>query len=194
VVDVLAVVNDNTCDRLLIGLAVAGPLLMLVLNAWRASLDAWYVPVDADRRSYFGAQFEHDVSDWLETAQGTGAALVVIADRDCPCTRPALARFDEAVARSGRRDVRLIVRDINDAADGGIAWRRVVSGVPATPSLLAVDNRRLLYAGPIASGSFCASAVGEVLGLAALQAPRANPLFNLLNKGCYCRSRAWHGP
>ncbi len=158
---------------------------MLVLGAWRSSLDRWYTPLDAAGNS-FGPQFEHQVSDWLAASPGAAAQLLVIADRDCPCTRATLAKLDQAVAQSGRKDFRVVVRDIHDTNDDP-SWRRILQAVPATPTLLAIASRRLIYAGPVTSGNFCTTAVGRVLGVSALQVPRATALFDVVDKGCYCR-------
>lgn len=180
--------KDSTYDNLLVTLALWAPLAMLALSQWRASLDTWYVPLNVANANTFGEQFQRQVSKWLGSADGRGAALVVITDRECPCTKVTLKKLDEALALSPRKDIRLIARDIRDAqANHDPAWARVLNEVPATPTLLAIEGRQLLYAGPVTSGSFCTTAVGRVLSVAALQSPRSTAMFNLIEKGCYCR-------
>ena len=179
--------KDSLYDRLLIGLAVAGPLVMVALNAWQASLTKWYVPFDSDSRGAFGTQFERNVSDWVASTHGTGAELVVIVDRSCPCTKATLLKLNEAVARSQRKDVRVVVRDIHDTdTETNTAWQKMLPDIPATPTLLTIEGKQLVYAGPAISGSFCTSAVQRVLGISVLQAPPRSPLFNWVDKGCYC--------
>lgn len=188
VVDVVAVVKESGYDRFLVILALLAPLALLTLSKWQASLDTWYAPMDVADANYFGESFQRSVAKWLESAEGAGAALVVIADRKCPCTRATLKKLDEALALSPRRDIRLVVRDIGDVdADQDAVWTQVLSEVPATPTLLVVEGKRLLYAGPVTSGNFCTTAVGRVLGVTALQLPRSAAMFNLIDKGCYCR-------
>ncbi len=181
--------KDSLYDRLLIGLAVAGPLAMLVLNAWQVSLDTWYTPLDGDRNGALTADFKLSVSDWAAATGGAGAELVVIVDKSCPCTEATLRRLEEAVAHSKRKDLRIVIRDIHD--DNGNKdppWQKVLRQLPATPTLLSIEGRRLVYAGPVTSGSFCTTTVGKVLGVNALQATRGSTLFDVVEKGCYCRA------
>lgn len=180
--------KDRAYDQLLVTLALLAPLAMFALGKWQASLDIWYLPPDAASADTFGEQFHRHVSQWLQGVDNPGAALVVIADRECPCTKATLTRLDEALALSRREDIRLVVRDVRSAdTDRDAAWLRVLEAVPATPTLLAIEGRQLLYAGPVTSGNFCTTAVSRVLGVTALQAPQGRTIFNLIDKGCYCR-------
>lgn len=182
--------SDNTYDRALVLLALLAPLAMFMLSKWRASLDTWYAPLDADTSAYFGPDFSTRVSDWLGATEGTRARLILIADLSCPCTQATLARLESAKSTSSRQDVRLMVRYISDTTEpGSPAWAAVLAGIPATPTLLAVDGRRLLYAGPVTSGNFCTTAVNKVLGLSVLEASSKAPLMNWLDRGCYCPIR-----
>ena len=65
-------------------------------------------------------------------------------------------------------------------------WHRPVD-VVGPMTLLAVEGRQLVYAGPVTSGNLCTTAVRRVLGVTALQAPQAGPILNWLDNGCYCR-------
>lgn len=174
--------KESAYDRTLIALTLLAPLLLLALSKWRASLDTVYAPAGVDER------FTELVADWLPTSGETGSRLIVIADRDCPCTTASLRSLDAALAQSRRKDIQLTVRYIDDADpkhDG--AWAAVLNALPSTPTLLAVAGRQLVYAGPITSGNLCTTAVQRVLGVTALQAPRARPILNWLDNGCYCR-------
>ncbi len=192
-VDVVAVMKESVYDRFLVLLALLAPLTTFALGKWRASLDTWYAPLDTPNANYFGESFERSVTNWLESSDGAGAELVVIADQQCPCTRATLKKLDEALALSQRRDIRLVVRDISDTgANQEKAWAQVLSEIPATPTLLAVQGKRLVYAGPVTAGSFCTAAVGRILGVTALQTPRSDAVLNLIDKGCYCRLPITH--
>lgn len=179
--------KPDTYDRLLITLALTAPLALFALDAWRASLDRWYVPSDGGGRTYFGKPFASSVAGWLQTIDGQGATLVLIVDRDCPCTSAARNSLEVSLARSSGRDIRLVVRDV-DGPDSrsSVAWRAVLRELPATPTLLAIDGRALAYAGPVNSGNLCTTAVERVLGVTALQAPQRRPILNWLARGCYC--------
>lgn len=177
VVDVVARMKESAYDRVLIALTLLAPLFMFGLNQWRASLDTLYAPA--------GEQFMVNVSDWIASSNETGPRLIVVADRDCPCTKAALRSLDAALAQSGRKDIRMTVRYIDDVADR--AWAAVLNELPSTPTLLATDGAQLAYAGPVTSGNLCTTAVQKVLGVAALQAQRSSPILNWLDNGCYCR-------
>lgn len=171
-------------------LALLAPLLMFMLSKWRASLDTWYTPLDADTSAYFGPDFSARVYDWLGTTEDAGAQLILIADPSCPCTQATLAQLESAKSASSRQDARLMVRYISDTTDpSSSAWAAVLAGIPATPTLLALDGSRLLYAGPVTSGNFCTTAVNKVLGLSVLEASPKEPLINWLDRGCYCPIR-----
>lgn len=162
-------------DRTLIALTLLAPLLLFALSKWRASLDTLYAPAGVDE------QFIERVSDWLASIHTTGAQLIVIADRDCPCTKASLRSLDVALAQSDRKDIRLSVRYL-DEVDAA-----VLAALPSTPTLLAIEDKQLVYAGPVTSGNLCTTAVQRVLGVTALQAPRTRPILNWLDNGCYCR-------
>lgn len=187
-VDVVAM-KESTYDRVLIILTLLAPLLMFALTKWRASLDVSYARLDAGHFSYFGEQFTQNLAAWLASADKTGPRLIVVADRECPCTRAALRSLDAALARSYRKDIRVDVRYVDDADVEGdrSAWKAVLSEVPATPTLLAIEGRQLTYAGPVNSGNLCTTAVARVLGVTALQSPRTSPILNWLDRGCYCQ-------
>jgi hypothetical protein len=188
VVDVVEM-KESLYDRMLVTLTLLAPLLLFALSQWRASLDTWYAPLDAGHFGDFGEQFTQNVAAWLADSDETGSRLIVIVDRGCACTKAALRSVDAALAQSRRRDIQLTVRYVDDVdpRDDAAAWRAVIEELPATPSLLAVEGRRLVYAGPVNSGDLCTSAGQRVLGVTALQAPRARPILNWLDRGCYCR-------
>ena len=177
--------SDSAWDRTLILLALLAPLAMFALSKWRASLETWYVPLDADTAAHFGPAFEDKVAQWLAEDGASGARLVVIVDPACPCTTATLSRLADARAQSTRPDASLEVRHAN-GNDISQAWATVLAEIPATPTLLAVEDGRLLYAGPVTAGNFCTTAVSRVLGLSVLETPAASPLRNWLDRGCYC--------
>jgi hypothetical protein len=170
VVDVVEQMKASAYDRTLIALTLLAPLLLFALSKWRASLDTLYAPAGVSE------QFITRVSDWLGASTETGSQLIVIVDRDCPCTQASLR-----ILESARGDVPVTVRDIDDVD------ALVRDELPSTPTLLAVEGRQLVYAGPVTSGNLCTTAVRRVLGVAALEAPRARPILNWLDTGCYCR-------
>lgn len=169
-VDVVELMQESAYDRTLIALTLLAPLLLFALSKWRASLDTLYAPAGVSE------QFTERVSDWLGTSNETGSRLIVIVDRDCPCTNASLR-----ILESARGDFPLTVRDIEDVD------RPVRDEIPSTPTLFAVAGRQLVYAGPVTSGNLCTTAVQRVLGVTALQAPRDRPILNWLDNGCYCR-------
>jgi hypothetical protein len=177
VVDVVEPVKASTYDRTLIALTLLAPLFLFALSKWRASLETLYSPP--------GERFMANVTDWLASNNEAEARLIVVADRECPCTKAALRSLDAALAQSSRKNIRLTVRYIDDANDR--AWAAVMNELPSTPSLLAIEGRQLVYAGPVTSGNICTIAVQRVLGVTALQAPQASPIVNWLDTGCYCR-------
>jgi hypothetical protein len=177
VVDVVEQVKANAYDRMLIVLTLLAPLLLFALSQWRASLDTLYAPA--------GERFMANVSDWLARNNQAGARLIVVADRECPCTKAALRSLDAALAQSSRKDIRWTVRYIDDASEP--AWKAVMDELASTPTLLAVEGKQLVYAGPVTSGNICTVAGQRVLGVTALQAPRTSPIVSWLETGCYCR-------
>lgn len=178
--DVVELMKPSAYDRTLIALTLLAPLFLFGLNKWRASLDTLYTPA--------GERFMANVSDWLASSNETGSRLIVIADRDCPCTKASLRSLDAALAQSSRKDIQLTVRYIDDADTKRDAmWRAVLDELASTPTLLALEGRQLAYAGPVTSGNLCTTAVQRVLAVTALQAPRARPILNWLDNGCYCR-------
>lgn len=181
-VDVVELMKESAYDRTLIASTLLAPLLLFALSKWRASLDTLYAPAGVDDR------FTERVADWLSGSSETGSRLIVVADRDCPCTTASQRSLNAALAQSSRKDIQLTVRYIDDAdMKHDAAWAAVLNALPSTPSLLAVEGRQLVYAGPVTSGNLCTTAVQRVLGVTALQAPRARPILNWLDNGCYCR-------
>lgn len=186
--------KESTYDRVLIALVLLGPLLLFALNKWRASLDVPYAPPDDGRLSYFDERFERNLVTWLSNDDAPHRRLIVVADRECPCTKAALRSLDAAVAGSSRTDIELSVRYIDDAdpPGGSTAWRNLLEELPATPTLLAIDGGQLVYAGPVNSGNLCTTSVRKVLGVAVLQTPRSSPVVSWLDRGCYCRLKRAH--
>jgi len=182
-------VTDSTYDRLLIVLATLAPLTLMILNRWQASWNHWYAPMDGAELIRIDADLKRSAAAWLQDTAGTGARLYLVVDRDCPCTAAASKRLAAALSETRRPDVSLDVIDIDDsAANRNPAWRALVDEVPATPTLIAADGKRLVYAGPAISGNLCTATVQRFLGLSALQAPMTTPVVSLVDKGCYCRT------
>lgn len=184
--------NESTYDRMLIVLTLLAPLVLFALDKWRASLDVWYAPLDAGNISYFGERFTQHLGTWLADSHENGPRLIVVADRECPCTKAALRTLDAALAQSNRKGISVAVRYIDDPdpSHDAVAWRAVLAELPATPTLLAIEGRQLVYAGPVNSGNLCTTAVTRVLGVTALQSPRTNPIVNWMDRGCYCRLKS----
>ena len=179
-------VNQSAYDRVLIALVLIAPLAMLGLSKWRASLDQWYAPPNGG--AVFGKPFQQKVSRWVAQRADNGAELILIVDRDCPCTRSTVDLLQKAHARSKIPGAELIVHDMKDqSAFSEPEWRAMLLEIPSTPTLLVIDKQRLIYVGPVTSGNFCTTAVNRVLGISALVASPNSPVLNWLDKGCYCR-------
>lgn len=173
-------------DRLLVLLALLAPFALIVLTKWRSSLETTYAPMEPGMAQVFGATFETKAGTWLRETSSDGARLVLLVDRECPCTRSASAALESALAVSSRKDIALVVRDVADRGEG-TSWEALVREIPATPTLLAVDHNELVYAGPVNAGSWCTTSVSQVLGVTALQAQGRGAVLNWLGEGCYCR-------
>jgi hypothetical protein len=189
-VDVVGPMKESAYDRTLIVLTLLAPLLLFALSKWRASLDISYAALD-EANSDFGERFIRSVSGWLTTNDEAGSRLIVIADRRCPCTRATMRSLATALAQSSRKDIRLFVHYLDDAdLNRDPAWDSVLEEIPATPTLLAIEGKQLVYAGPVNSGNLCTTAVQTILGVTALQTPRARSIVNWLDRGCYCRPKS----
>lgn len=174
-------------DRVLVVLVLVAPLVMLSLSKWRASLDNWYQSPDVNPSEYFPEDFEAHLGAWLQQTGEPQPSLVLIADRRCPCTTPALTQLQAAVADSDHPDVGLRVQYVDaprNLPDPHLD--AVLASIPATPTLLVWADQRLRYAGPVSAGSYCTTAVSQVLGLSSLSRPPSQPLFGGLARGCYC--------
>ena len=182
--------NELTYDKLLINLAVLAPFLLMALSKWQYSLDTWYTPVSGDTASYFGQSLEQDIralpESTLGSAHGTGSTLYFIYDKNCPCTRPTLNILQDAMAKGNRKDLRLVELDVNSPLAKRQSWQRVLRQIPATPTLLVTEGHRLVYGGPVNSGSMCTTSVLNILGLSVLQSAPQKPVINWVEKGCYC--------
>lgn len=177
--------KEDAYDKLLIKLAQLAPLLLIVLSQWQASLMTWYMPWD-DATEYFGDQFAQDVSAIPELKNEVGSTLVFIADEDCPCTRASLSILKSAMRESGRKDLHLIILDVNGAEAKSQTWTRVLAQIPATPTLLITEGETLRYGGPVIAGNLCTTRIQEVLGLSVLQENPTSPVISQLETGCYC--------
>ncbi len=175
-----------TYDRALVLAALLAPFAVIVLAKWRSSLETSYVPVEPGMARVFGASFEAKAAEWLREEPYDGARLVLVIDRDCPCTNSTRVALESAIRASSRRGVELVVRDVTDPALDA-SFRELVREVPATPTLLAVDRGELVYAGPVNAGSWCTTRVSQVLGVTTLDAPGSGAVLNWLGEGCYCR-------
>ena len=185
-VDVVAGVKPSAYDRVLIASVLIVPLALLGLAKWRASLETWYAS-PGENSTYLDGSFQADVANWISTAILPASALILVVDPNCPCTNSAKANLQNALPASNRRDTPIIVRT-NTATPSrpDAAWQAVVDRLPSTPTLLAVADRKLVYAGPANSGNLCTTAVQKVIGLRAVEAPPSRPLINWLERGCYC--------
>lgn len=178
--------KEDTYDKFLVRLALVSPLLLIALSQWQASLITWYVPWSRDSATYFGDQFEQDVRALPSLGMDAGATLFFISDRSCPCTRASLGILQAAMEKAPRKDLRLVVVDVNDPVAKIPAWSQVLQQMPATPTLLVTDGQKLVYGGPVNSGNLCTTSIQKTLGIKALQSPPQKPVINWLEKGCYC--------
>lgn len=180
--------SESAYDRLLIWLAWLAPLSLVALNGWQYSLIGWYANLDAPASITFGARFQEDISAWLKGSDQRGARLYLIVDRTCPCTKATLQLVQDSLSRSSRTDIQFAALDVGNAGLAtDAAWNNLLRDIPATPTLLAIDGGRLVYAGPAASGSFCSGKTGRLPGLTALQASPLQPILNSVSTGCYCK-------
>lgn len=178
--------KEKTYDKLLIRLALLGPLALIALSQWQASLITWYEPWSGDTATYFGKQFEQDLRALPSMSKEGGATLLFVADKSCPCTKASLATLQAAMEKGGRKDIRLVVMDVNSPPIKNPAWNRVLEQIPATPTLLVTEGHKFLYGGPVNSGNLCTTSVQKILGLSVLDSTPQRPVINRLDKGCYC--------
>jgi hypothetical protein len=179
-------VRESTYDRVLMAAALLAPFALIVLSKWRSSLETSYAHIEPNMAQVFGESFERKAHAWLQSEGAGGARLVLVTDRDCPCTRATRAALDAALASAPRRDVSLVERDIHDEVSDP-SWGALLGELPATPTLLAIDQGQLVYAGPVNAGSWCTTSVSQVLGITALQVPGSGAVLNWLGEGCYCQ-------
>jgi hypothetical protein len=192
-VDVVAGVKPGAYDRALIASVLIVPLALLGLSKWRASLDTWYAS-PGKNATYLDGSFQADAAYWISTANLPASSLILVVDPNCPCTNSAKANLQSAVSASNRRETPIIVRAITATPSRpDAAWQAVVNKLPSTPTLLAVSERKLVYAGPANSGNLCTTAVEKAVGLRAVEAPPSRPLINWLERGCYCSRRGKQG-
>lgn len=174
-------------DRLLIRLSLAAPLCLILLSGWQTSLQSWYQAADTQTAPGFSKGFVQDAEQWLASDADAQAALILIVDDQCPCTKATRLKLESAIAASARPDASLrVVRVDPHTAARDENLSRLLTAIPSTPTLLASEQGRLLYAGPVNSGDFCTTAVNEILGLAALQRQQAGFTQSWLSRGCYC--------
>ncbi|MDE2421299.1 MAG: hypothetical protein KGO49_09000 [Gammaproteobacteria bacterium] len=178
--------KEETYNKLLIRLAILAPLLLIALSKWQYSLNDWYIPLNKDTKSYFSENLAQDVRILPDLRQGHDVTLFFISDTNCPCTRAALNILRTAIDQTSRKDLHLIVVDINDQIAQSSAWMRVLQQIPATPTLLVIEGHRLVYGGPVNSGSMCSANILKILGLSVLQSTPQKPVINWLQAGCYC--------
>ena len=178
--------KDHTYDKLLIGLALLAPLLLMALSKWQYSLNTWYVPLNGDKSAYMSQSLEQNLRALPEVVQGSGVTLFFVSDRSCPCTRVTLNILQTAVKQANRKDLQLMIVDVNDPLAKTPAWTRILQQIPATPTLLVTEGQRLVYGGPVNSGSMCTTSVLKILGLSVLQSTSQKPVINWLQEGCYC--------
>ncbi|WP_236104874.1 DUF6436 domain-containing protein [Zavarzinia marina] len=175
---------ERLYDRLLIVLAWAGPFCLVLLGAWQASLETWYfVPKGAENIAFAG-DFASDVLRWSEAGADDGPSVTLIVDRDCPCTRPTIAKVEAALHEIEGQRVPLRIAYLD--APTSAAFAAVVDGIPATPTLIVTDGDALLYVGPAVSGSTCTGAEQRMLGLATIAGKPTAPILNFVDRGCYC--------
>lgn len=178
--------NEETYDKWLIRLALLAPLLLMALSKWQYSLNTWYVPVNTSSSAYLSQSLAHEMSVLPEVVQGRGVTLFFVSDQSCPCTKVTLNILQTAMKQANRKDLRLVIVDANAPLAKTPAWQRVLQQIPATPTLLVTEGQRLVYGGPVNSGSMCTTSVLKILGLSVLQAEPQKPVMNWLQEGCYC--------
>ena len=192
VVDVVARLKPGIYDRVLLALALSAPLALFALNAWRASLETWYAPMDGNVPSPSETPFARSTEAWLTADAADGAELILVLDRDCPCSNAARAGLQSALAQTSRKGVRVTVRYLDDApSQGDPAWRAVLRELPATPTLLAIDGRTRLrrsrqFREPVHD---CGS---PRAGVTVLEAPRTGPILRLARQGLLLPSAPSH--
>lgn len=178
--------KENTYDQMLIWLALLAPLLLMALSKWQYSLNTWYIPLNQNSTTYFSQSLEQDIRALSATTQTNRVTLFFISDRHCSCTQVTLNILQNAIAQTNRKDLHLITIDINDPLPERSKWIKILKQIPATPTLLVTEGQRLVYGGPVNSGSMCTTNVLKILGLTVLQSDSQKPVINWLQQGCYC--------
>lgn len=187
-VDVVGRIEQPLYDRILIVLTVVAPLAIVLLSKWQASLERWYLTDEAYETREFLAAFQAAAEQWIAEGEAQASQLILIADPACPCTGPTRMKLLVAHSQSRRDELTIREWSLNDLRANRNPWSaKMLATLPATPTLLVTEGKKLLYAGPVNSGDFCTSAVNEVLGLAFLEGDRASPFVNWLSRGCYCK-------
>lgn len=182
--------SPDTLDRILIRLAWLGPVVLVVLQRWQMSLDQWYVPLTSQDFARMSEAITEEAKPWLETLDDAGGRrLFLVTDPDCPCSLPAIQRVKAAMNKAQSTfptPITLTIVHIGDRdATNNAAWSRIVQNIPATPSLIVVDGKRLRYVGPAVSGSLC---IGDssVTGLLDIRETSDGPAVNYIDEGCFC--------
>ncbi len=147
-------------------MALLAPLMMVLLSKWQASLEDWYIDPAVAPMFGFDEGFPEKVSRWLQAEEITGNKLILIVDKDCVCTKATLRRLNSFLNESQVDRGLLLFLEINDLPESAQQFRE---DIPSTPTLLAIKNSALTYAGPINSGGFCTTAVDAVIGVSSLK-------------------------
>lgn len=179
-------IKEDLYDRSLIFIAFIAPVLLIALSKWQYSLNTWYMPLKDNPSVYFQKNLQEQINSLTDVTNNTGATMIFISDSNCVCTRATLTILNAALKESHRQDVKLRILDINSPIAKTQKWQRILKQIPATPTLLITDHKRLVYAGPVNAGSMCTTDVLKVLGLSVLESEPQKTVINWLEQGCYC--------
>lgn len=118
-------------------------------------------------------------------AQSSNAVLLHVLDPACPCTDNAKTHIKTLQAELQSRQLQQLYLTSAEAQAMGIT-------VPATPMVIYLQNRQLIYSGPYASGPAC-SAKNSMLS-AVLQNTSRLPgsWFNSETWACRCPNNSNH--
>ncbi|RUO31570.1 hypothetical protein CWE12_00800 [Aliidiomarina sedimenti] len=128
-------------------------------------------------QQWLGNQSEPSLTQ-LAIQPATGFTLIKVSSASCSCNSYLASHL--ADLHSGlEQPLEVVERSIAEVEASGLS-------VPATPMALLYDGDSLVYAGPFATGPFCASENSLIRDILKRQTRLAGSYLNGLVKACRC--------
>lgn len=182
-------------DKILLALAQLAPVSLIFLSGWYASLDTWYVPVDASPSTYSESDFAQKADQWLQVTANNGITYYVFVDPQCACTNPSLKKLQSAITQSDHPNANIVTIDVTSDItpdhrnQNSNALNALIDEIPSVPMVITADDTTLIYSGPANAGNFCTTQVDQALPVIATASAQTAPVHNWLSRGCYCQSQ-----